>query len=333
MDHRVDLDPLSAVTAVVVTHMRPQLAGQLVRILMDTERLTGEQIVVVVNEVGGLDDPLLESAVRMVHLDDNLGPAGGFKAGMQEAFSDPATKWAYLCEDDVGLLPIDLPRLPDLIRRIDSFSGTQKGAGAVVAYGRIFERRTGHSVNLVPAPDDSDEFVEVDVAAWGATLVSRAVFEAGVVPDPELFFGYEDFDYFCKVREAGFSVLLDPASARKVADYETTQGRIQLHSGRRPSDADESWRAYYVARNFFTLARRHGSRSWLLAHLAYSVRRAQLSTSRQAKMATLRGVIDGARGRLGRNPRYLRSAGEIVMSPNEPEPVAELRAPVEPGSP
>ena len=79
------------VTAVVVTHMRPRLAGDLVRSLIEVEDLPAHRIIVVVNAVGGLDDPDLEESVRMLRLSTNEGPAGGFKAGMEEAFRDPTT--------------------------------------------------------------------------------------------------------------------------------------------------------------------------------------------------------------------------------------------------
>ena len=68
---------------------------------------------VVVNGAGGLDDARLESRVRLVRLPRNLGPAGGFGAGMEVAFADPSTDWAYLCEDDVGLFSLPSPRLAD----------------------------------------------------------------------------------------------------------------------------------------------------------------------------------------------------------------------------
>ncbi len=92
---------------------------------------------VVVNGDGGLDDPALESRVRMVRLDRNTGPAGGFRAGMVAAFEDPDTRWAYLCEDDVGLFALPSPR----VARTGG-PGRPAGVvgprpvGAVVAYGR-----------------------------------------------------------------------------------------------------------------------------------------------------------------------------------------------------
>jgi len=301
------------VKAVVLTHRRRRLAGELVRSLVSDEGFSPSQIVVVVNEDGGLDDDQLEEAVDLLRLGENLGPAGGFRAGMEAAFSDPAVQWAYLCEDDVGLFDLPHPRLDDLLGRVGQLGELVAPVGAVVAYGRRLERRRGHATNLVPPDGTFADLAPVDVAAWGATLVSRRVFDAGVLPDTRWFFGYEDFDFFCRVREAGFSVMVDAISARRIAKQQTSEGRDLALGGRRPTDADEPWRAYYMARNFFCLARRHGRRSWEAWHLLYSLRRMQLSKDPAAIAATLRGLYDGARGRLGRNPRYTRTVGELPL--------------------
>jgi len=305
----------TGVTAVVLTHMRPRLAGDVTRALLEVEGLPPEQVVVVVNGVGGLDDPALESSVRMLRLPTNSGPAGGFRAGLLEAFADPATTWAYLCEDDIGLFSLPAPRLASLLARLRALPPTPSPVGAVAAYGRRFVGRGGHTVNVVPAPGSPEDLGPVDVSCWGATLVSRAVVDAGVLPDADWYFGYEDFDFFCRVRAAGFCVLVDAVAAAKVADEQTTAGRASALQARRPVDADEAWRAYYVARNYFALARRHGTWRWVAWHLAYSARRLQLAHGRQERSAILHGLWDGARGRLGDNPRYRRRLGERAPPP------------------
>ena len=132
--------------------------------------------------------------------------------------------------------------------------------GAVVAYGRRFVGRGAHTVNLVPPAGDPCELVPVDVASWGATLLARPVFDAGILPDPEWFFGLEDFDFFCRVRAGGFEVLVDGVSARAVADQQTSAGRAGALGPDRPTDEREPWRSYYHARNSIMLARRHGVR-------------------------------------------------------------------------
>ena len=309
-DRRAPSAP-EGVTAVILTHMRPGLAGNVARSLLDGEGLAPDRIVVVVNGVGGLDDPVLESRVRMVRLARNIGPAGGFLAGLVEAFSVPGTEWAYLCEDDVGLFALPAPRLGDVIGRIEASAADGPPIGAVTAYGRTFVGRGAHTVNLVPPPGSPQNLTPVDVTCWGATLISRAVVDAGVLPDPTWYFGLEDFDYFCRIREAGFAVLVDDVAARQVAGTQTPEGRESALRDRRPNDAAEAWRAYYHARNSFALARRHGRPIWYAWHLAYSARQLQKARSRSERSAILHGLWDGALGRMGENPRYVRSVGEF----------------------
>jgi hypothetical protein len=295
------------------------LAGATVRSLLDVEGFTPDRVVVVVNGEGGLDDPALEKAVRMVRLPSNTGPAGGFHHGLVEAFADPSTRWAYLCEDDMVLLHLPTPRVAGLLARVESQDGVGADAGepigAVVPFGRVFVPRSGHTVNVVPRRGLPGDLAPVDVSTWGATLVSRAVVDAGVLPDAALFFGFEDFDFYCRVRGAGFSVLVDVVCARQVAHRQTLAVRDAALRDHRPIDADEPWRAYYLARNYFTLARRHGRGSWFAWHLLYSARRLQLAHSAAERLATMRGLVDGARGHLGIEPRYLREVGERAMAP------------------
>ena len=314
--------PLATVTAVVLTYRRPRLAGDVVRSLLTEESLRPDQVIVVVNGDGGLDDPELEAAVRMVRLPVNTGPAGGFRAGLIEAFSDPGTRWAYLCEDDVGLFSLPAPRLADVMERIDACGRSGRPLGAVAAYGRSFVGRGAHTVNVVPRPGRPPDLTPVDVACWGATVVSRAVVDAGVLPDPEWFFGLEDVDFFCRIRKAGFAVLVDDIAARQVASQQTSVGREAAHRERRPTDSAEAWRSYYHARNSFALARRHGRPSWLAWNLAYSARHLQKARSRDERLAIVRGFWDGVRGRMGEDPRYGRRVGEFESGPGAVPPAA-----------
>jgi len=305
--------PLAGVTAVVLTHKRPRLAGDVTRSLLETEGLAPDRVIVVVNGDGGLDDPALETRVRTIRLPRNTGPAGGFRAGLEAAFEDPDTSWAYLCEDDVGLFALPVPRVADVLARIEGLGSGQSRVGAVVAYGRRFVGRGTHTVNLVPDPGSPDNFTAVDVACWGATLVSRAVVDAGVLPDPEWFFGLEDFDFFCRVRQAGLAVLVDDVAAREVASDQTNHGRNEALRDQRPADRDEAWRSYYHSRNSIALARRHGRPSWLAWQAAYSLRHLQKAAGWSERAAILHGLWDGALGRMGEKPRYVREIGEFEL--------------------
>ncbi|NND01356.1 MAG: hypothetical protein HKN91_01080 [Acidimicrobiia bacterium] len=307
-------DPIKATqlpaVAVVVTYRRPQLATQVVKGLIEREGFAPENIILVVNGEGGLADVALQERLDVVKLPDNLGPAGGFNAGIRRFVEGFDQEWVYLCEDDVGLFNLPTPRVQQVLDRLErtQLSSSEKWPAAVVAYGRDLNRRTG--ITTVHDPAGSSGFVPVDVAPWGASLVSRAVFESGATPDDDWFFGYEDFDFWLKVHEAGFPVLLDVEAARSATETAFGSGRDAAFQGVRPDDETEPWRAYYVARNFLELARRHGHIGWTAWHLAKSVRRWQLG-SRQARKATVAGLKDGFLRRMGRNDAYVRTVGEI----------------------
>lgn len=304
-------DPACSTTAVVLTHRRPRLAGSLVRSLLALEGLPPRRIIVVVDRDGGLDDPALEAAVRVVRLDSNRGPAAGFRIGMAEAFADRSTDYAYLCEDDVELSGLPMPRLSGLVAAVSEHE-TSSGelVGAVVAYGRKFDRRRNGTAVVLRPQVTGPRLQAVDVAPWGATLVSRHVHEAGVAPDDHWFFGYEDFDFFLRVAGAGLSVLVDRDSAlvahEGVPDPEPDGG-----AATRPDAATEPWRAFYVARNFFELARRHGDLRWTAWHLALTVRRFQLAPDPATRRAVVAGLLHGLARHGGRHDRYVRDVGEL----------------------
>lgn len=306
-----DRCPPAGTVAVVLTFRRKRLATQVVRQLISTEGFRPADVVLVVNGEGGLEDADLEASIRVERLPVNLGPAGGFRHGLVVAAAMPATRWIYLCEDDIAVLDIPAPRVSRLIAGAEAYERAVPGApvGGVVPYGRCLDRRSG-GTSIYTATTRSG-FDEIDAAAWGASLVPSRVVRAGVLPDETWFFGYEDFDFWFRVKAAGFRVLVDRESATATARHMTSAGWDEALSAERPIDADEPWRAYYVARNFFLLSRRHGTPLWTANHLAYSARRMQLARTGAARLATLQGLWDGVRGRKGPNPRFQRVTGEL----------------------
>lgn len=297
------------VVALVLTYRRPRLATQVVRWLIDDEGFDPADVVLVVNGDGGLDDPTLESAVDVLRLPDNFGPAGGFARGMRYIVGSRHARWIYVCEDDVALYGLPAPRVERVLKEVVDVEATSaRTVGAVVAYGADVDDRTGRTHAHRVA--ESRGLEEIGMGQWGATLVSRRVLEAGVFPDDDMFWGYEDLDFCLSVRGAGFAILVDTESARAVHEAVTRPARTSW-KGARPNRRQEPWTAYYAARNFFLLARRHGDWRWRAGHVAKSVRRYQLAASRDERRAIARGFIDGAIGRSGRHPAFSRDRGEL----------------------
>lgn len=303
-------DP-SAVAALVLTHRRPRLASGVVRDLLGAERLSPERVLVVVNGDGGLDDSELERSVHVLRLPVNVGPAGGYHRGLLWIHHNLNVRWAYLCEDDIGLFALPSPRLAALVSRVEALTVgvPNEPVGGVVAFGRDQSRWTGATVPHVPA-NPNGCFEEASVAAWGASLLSMDVVAEGILPDELMFFGYEDFDFWLRMRAAGYRLLVDVAATQAVSLRVSSAGRANAHRGARPLDESEPWRRYYEARNFFVLRRRYGHPGWTLAHAAKTVRRIQLAPDNGHRAAAVKGFFDGLRGVTGRHAGYSRQRGE-----------------------
>lgn len=302
--------------AAVLTFRRPRLATAVVRGLIDVEGFSPEMILLVVNGDGGLEDPDLESRIVVLRLPENIGPAGGFGEALVEGAKNPTVKWIYLCEDDIGLFDLPRPRVARLVAEAELIERLEpeKPVGAVVAYGRDLRQLTGATVpHLVKG--EPIGYDEVDAAAWGASLISRRVPDAGILPDPRYFIDFEDFDFFYRVRQSGLRILLDRVAAASTAKATlTSAGRNESIRKQRPLDDQEPWRAYYVGRNFFFLARSHGTPIWVVSHLIYTLRRLQLATSWAARRSTILGIWDGIRGTGGKNRAFERTIGEFGSS-------------------
>jgi GT2 family glycosyltransferase len=296
--------------AIVVTYRRPRLATQVVRQLVEIEGFLPSQVHLVVNGEGGLEDRHLQRGIDTLTLPENVGASGGFRAGLQHVASSSGVPWLYACEDDVGLFTaLPSPRVRRLIARVGALvaDGAGERVGAVVAYGRDIDRRTG--VTTPHAVRGSTGFEEVDTGAWGATLLSREVVERGLYPDPRFFWGLADLEYFLQLRAAGLRVLVDREAAWRLDEQATRPRRAWV--GHRPGRAQESWCSYYYARNFFELRRRYGTPLWTLRHLTKCARRFQLAPTEAHRRAIVRGCWDGVRGRMGKNPAFVRTVGEL----------------------
>lgn len=296
------------VVALVLTYRRPRLASETVRWLVEDEGIPASDVVLVVNGDGGLDDAALEERIEVLRLPENLGPAGGFARGLRHVQQTRDVDWIYLCEDDIGLYRLPTPRTRRVIDEAAAAEDADgRPVGAVVAYGRDVDPRTGHTLphrEFGPLPLE-----EIDMGQWGATLLSRRVLEAGVFPDESMFWGYEDLEFFLRARGAGFRILVDTECARAVNHKVTRPSRTWQR--RRPNRRQEPWTGYYAARNFFVLARRHGTWHWTVRHAATSAHRMSRATSGRARVAIARGFVDGLRGRTGKHPSFVRDVGEL----------------------
>ncbi len=245
------------VAVVVVTFNRADLLGLVLDGLAAQTR-TPDAVIVVDNASTDHTREILDAhqdlALQRIHLDQNTGGAGGFRAGVAAAY-DQGFDRIWLVDDDVVpardcleiLMAQDEACLmcvrEDLRGRLVEkaavhfdltrpWSIRPKRASVETVYG---ERAA------MPAR------VQLDVVAFEGFLVRREVVAAVGLPDDSFFIFYDDVDFALRARRAGYRIwaIRDAVLVRQLAFDQ------QL--------ALDTWKGYYMYRNLFAVHFRYGA--------------------------------------------------------------------------
>ena len=237
----------------VVTRDRLELLRQCLAALRAQTRPPDRILVVDNASTDGTAAFLAEQPdVETLRLDENLGGAGGFHAGLQKAHADGAD-WAWLMDDDT------IPRpgaLEELLRPQDE-TAILRASVAVWKDGRL------HPMNL---PGLERERIEplieaaprhtlpLRTATFVSLLVHREAVDRFGLPEARYFIWSDDIEYTARVTRGGGRAVLVPDS---VVEHRTAAPHTAVTSA--------GDRFYYHARNTLYMVR---SRSWSAAEKA-----------------------------------------------------------------
>ncbi|WP_417258351.1 glycosyltransferase [Celeribacter sp.] len=215
--------------AVVVTCNRfSQLKTTLTQ-LLNSPTMTLSHVVVVNNGshdgtrewLDTVDDPRLDA----IHLEDNIGGAGGFALGMRRAFETHHADWAVVMDDDARPFDGTLEAFLSEPRN----DATAYGAAVYFPDGQICEmnrpsmnpfwhprvflrtlmkQRDGYHIPY-SAYDHNDRRA-IDMTSFVGFFVSKRIVQAVGYPDPNLFLYGDDVLYTMGVRRQGFEMRFDP---------------------------------------------------------------------------------------------------------------------------
>jgi GT2 family glycosyltransferase len=264
---------MGAVHALMLTFAAPANARTCAEAI-GTQTVRPDHLLVIENPSGSapLDRAELERAaglpVELVVLAQNVGPAGGYAAGISE-LRDAEMLWVL--DDDV------LPR-PDCLAR-------QLAASAA---------HDDHAL-VFPSLVDAETGAPCSTWGWVGVLIPGAAVRAAGIPDPALFYGMEDQDYLIdRCGQVGYPLVR--------ADDAVAELR------RRADDARPDWHFYYLSRNLVyqhLYRRRHVRFDLRMKRLVANLRevwRLDGARCRPWKRAALMilGALHGALGMLGR---------------------------------
>ena len=297
----------AAIAAVVVTRDRPALLRKVLQALHRQARPL-ERIIVVDNASAAPTVALLAllrasgecGALDVLRSERNLGGAGGFALGLQAACTGGAD-WVWLLDDDA------LPHTDALTALESAAAGAGPGCGAVCGavreFGRLaraHRRRYGRLAGMeraLPEAAYGGAPVEIDTGSFvGFMVAATAVAQVGL-PEAAFFLSYDDTDYSLRLRRAGFTLWLAPAS---VIEHLRSAGGM-LRAG------PVGPRHYFNIRNRIVTARRHARWPTFAATLGavtgVALWLATKGCFQSGAWAIVRqAIMDGWRGRLGAYP-------------------------------
>lgn len=146
---------------------------------------------------------LMDPRVKLHRMGYNSGPAGAAKKGLELCAQDGAD-WIYWGDDN------DPPFQEDCFERLLAIREINPFCGILGAVGHFFDRKKGVIKRIQSRLLEKKEWLEVDsVAGNQCLLVSAEVVKAGIAPNPDLFFGFEELDFCLKVSRKGYAIVVD----------------------------------------------------------------------------------------------------------------------------
>lgn len=239
----------NGVCAVIVTYNRKdKLAECLNRLRESYER--PEQVLIVDNASTDGTPGMVEQLYPefdLLRLPTNVGGAGGFEAGMRQAYAG-GHEYVWLFDDDAYVDPDCLKILLEhahLAEVIVPIQIDQLGR----KYG-VYLWENGQK----PVDKEGKLIVEVDIFAFVGPLIRRTVIEKIGFPRPDFFICADDIDYSLRIKNAGMRTLC----VLGAVFYHDYGGRtVVVHRFGRESKrcTQPAWKNYYNIRNDILIAK------------------------------------------------------------------------------
>lgn len=263
----------SGVVALILTYGSRKHHLEKVLASLDTSEIVPERVIVVDNgHVSRFDRAITRKySVQWVDLPTNLGSAGGYRAGLLEAFKTNLDIW--LLDDDNSPAPDCLRLLLESRRKLGERSIVVANRPSRPEFQEILRRGgsrpirhnsfmafhllgtpPGHQLRTPP----NEGCFPLTYFGYGSALIPREAGSLGILPNPALFVYHDDSDWSHRLIQAGFTAWLVPDAI--VTDLEAPLGgKDASGSGRLFSHKTDALRVWYAVRN----------RAWVEHHLGF----------------------------------------------------------------
>ena len=246
-----------SVAVVVVTYNRADLLGRMLDGLA-AQTHQPDAVYVVDNASADHTATILahrhDLPLQVTTTPENLGGAGGFHLGVQQAYEAG--------HDRIWLMDDDVVPAPDCLEVLLSHDEACLMSVREDTHGRLVEKaatrfdlsnplairpQTGRVETAYGERSAMPVRVELENVAFEGFMVRRDVIDTIGLPDPSYFIFYDDVDFALRARRAGFHIwgIRDAVLVRQL-DFD------QQHDL-------AGWKGFYMYRNLFVVHLRYGT--------------------------------------------------------------------------
>jgi GT2 family glycosyltransferase len=180
-----------------------------------------------------------------LHTGYNAGPAGGAYYGLKTLF-EKGYDWVMWVDDD------DPPKFNDMTEEMVKIieNNVDVKLGMVGAVGERFDRKSAKTIRF--RDQELKGYLQVDTISGNMfPLVNRKVFEEGILPDKNLFFGYEDLDFGLSLKRGKWQILVSGELHWRHRELAGRLGLKKVLYQRKKSNS--LWREYYSTRSLMII--------------------------------------------------------------------------------
>ena len=243
-------------TLVLVTYNRCTLLEKCLQSILENENINFLRLLYVVdnNSSDNTKELILSyskrySQIKYIHLNENLGGAGGFEFGLKMARNEGG-EWFGLLDDDIVLDAHCLSTLFRLTDRFQCMSAVRENLDESLAeYSALrFDFSNPFRLNIKVTSiakeykkrDAMPESIEIHGAAFEGLFLNKSVIDKVGYPHREFFIFGDDSDYCIRIRRNNFAI-------RAIRDAKIIR-QLEYHSKQ-----ENKVKRYFRWRNFFVL--------------------------------------------------------------------------------
>ena len=199
------------VIAVVVTYNRANMLRECLDALQ-AQTYPVAEIIVVNNASSDNTRDVLENEyadkVHRIHMEHNVGGAGGFRRGMKWAY-DNGADWLWLMDDDGVPQKDALAQLmtPDNVQKYDLMNSLviNRQNTSELSFGLSYNDRAVRSIEELKAIQKGAPVFPGEINPFNGTLISRKTIDKIGYTRPEMFIWGDEVDFNDRVKNAGLN--------------------------------------------------------------------------------------------------------------------------------